>query len=60
MGYDYTCDRCGHEGENPALMGSFSKKVWTTTELGGSLQEAGYELGDTITFCSDCTATLLT
>lgn len=59
MGYEFTCDDCGHPGEAPALMGQFSERVWMTTELGDRLKSHGYELGDTVTLCEDCTLELL-
>ena len=60
MGYDYTCDRCDSRGSVPAIMGQFSEQVWMTTELGAELQDVGYELGDTITLCANCTWDILT
>ncbi|SEH60603.1 hypothetical protein SAMN05192561_11219 [Halopenitus malekzadehii] len=59
MGYDYTCDECGEPGEHPGLLGSFNKRTWTTTPFGERLQALGYELGDTITLCPECTHRLL-
>ncbi|WEL29868.1 hypothetical protein [Haloferax volcanii] len=59
MGYDYTCDKCDHEGEYPGLLGTFNKRTWTTTPFGELLQEHGYELGDTVTLCSDCVTKVL-
>ena len=41
-------------------MGQFSEQVWMTTELGAELQDVGYELGDTITLCANCTWDILT
>ncbi|MEE6210838.1 hypothetical protein U3A55_11835 [Salarchaeum sp. III] len=40
-------------------MAQFREKTWMTTPLGDHLQAADYELGDTITFCSDCTRDIL-
>lgn len=60
MGYGFECDRCENPGNTPALMGQFSERVWMTTPLGDYLKSAGYELGDTVTLCSDCTEAILT
>ena len=59
MGYDYTCDGCGSRGSTPAVMGQFSEEKWMTTDLGPVLQDAGYELGSTVTLCANCTSELL-
>lgn len=60
MGYEYTCDRCDHEGEHPGLLGSFNERTWTTTPLGEFMQHNDYELGDTVTLCPVCVREILT
>lgn len=59
MGYTYTCNGCGADGDTPALMGQFNKETWLNTTLGDRLQSRGYELGDTVTICPDCAIDVL-
>ena len=59
MGYEYDCDSCGQEGDYPMLMGQFSERVFTSTPMGDNLKAMGYDLGETITLCPDCTYELL-
>jgi len=60
MGYDYTCDKCSHHGEDPGFLATFNKRTWTTTPFGEFMQAQGYELGDTITICPECVRKILT
>ena len=41
------------------LMGQFSERVFTSTPMGDNLKAMGYDLGETITLCPDCTYELL-
>jgi hypothetical protein len=60
MGYTYSCDHCGEKGSSPAFMGQFSEQWWMTSEVADHLKEHGYyELGDTLTFCGNCTQQIL-
>lgn len=55
MGYDYTCDDCGHGyGGPPPFMGEFRESFLEATEAGGLFAEAGYRPGQTVTLCADC------
>ena len=60
MGYEATCDRCGSEcNPSPALLAQFSPVFFRTHPLGGHFSDLGYDEGDTITLCGDCTLQLL-
>ena len=61
MGYEYRCDGCGTRRDDPApaLMAQLSEYHYVSTTLGGELQSAGIELGDTVTICPDCTREML-
>lgn len=59
MGYEYDCDSCDHSGEYPMLMGQFSERVYASHPMGDQLKALGYDLGDTITLCPQCTYELL-
>lgn len=59
MVYEYDCDGCDTQGDYPMLMGQFSERVYTSTPRGDELNAMGYDLGDTITLCPDCTYDLL-
>lgn len=65
MAYDYTCDAgvaddCALAGDVPALAGQFREQPWLTQEFGGIMQNADYQLNDTITICPACTLRILT
>ncbi|WP_126665251.1 hypothetical protein [Haloterrigena salifodinae] len=60
MGYKAACDRCGGRCDpSPALLAQFSPQFFRTSQLAGDLSEAGYNEGDTVTLCEECTYTLL-
>jgi hypothetical protein len=59
MGYTFTCNGCDEKGENPALMAQFNKDTFLNHPFGDRIQERGYELGDTVTLCTDCAYDLL-
>lgn len=61
MTYTYQCDDCGAEGleSPPALMGEFSESWFKTTPEGGHVSELGFDPGDIVTLCGDCTLDLL-
>ena len=59
MTYKAQCERCGDSVDEPMLMGQFHEDEFMTTEWGDRLKDVGFDLQDTITFCADCTYTLL-
>jgi hypothetical protein len=59
MGYKTECERCGDLVDEPFLMGQFHEDEYLSQDIGDWLKEAGYDLTDTITFCTDCTVALL-
>ena len=59
MVYTAQCEGCGEQVEDAFLMGQFHEDEFLTTAAGDHLREAGFELQDTITFCADCTISLL-
>jgi hypothetical protein len=62
MGYIYQCDGfCEQQqfDERPALTGEFNETWYESTPCGDVLRQRGYEPGDLVTLCSDCTMTLL-
>lgn len=65
MGYDYSCDArvaddCVRSGDVPAIAGQFREKPWLADDFGALMQEADYQLHDTITICPACTLRILT
>lgn len=64
MPYNYECDAalegCDHGGDVPAIAGQFREATWLTDAFGGRMQDAGYELHDTITICPSCAEEILT
>ena len=63
MTYHYECDGfCGSEpvDERPALTGEFSEEFIKATKAGGIVTDHGYEEGDLVTLCPQCTLELLT
>jgi len=62
MTYQYSCDGfCDGvpKDERPALTGEFNEQWFNTKRIGGDLKEFGFEPGDLITLCPDCTRKLL-
>jgi len=62
MTYIYDCDGwCGESvhDERPALTGEFNEEFYKATRQGGEISEAGFDLGDLVTLCGDCTYRLL-
>lgn len=60
MGYGATCDDCGRECHPfPALLAQFQEDFFRTHPIGGHLSNFGYDEGDTVTLCGDCTYELL-
>lgn len=59
MGYYATCDgtseNCQGAVESPLLLGQFNPDAVRTTQIGGVLSRMGYDEGDTITLCPECT-----
>ena len=65
MSDNYECDIkikgiCDRSGEVPALAGQFREATWITEDFGALMQDAGYELHDTVTICPSCAYELLT
>jgi len=64
MPYDYECDAqldgCQRGGDVPAIAGQFREATWLTENFGGLMQDAGYELHQTITICPTCALQILT
>jgi len=62
MTYRYECDGwCGdgtYDGR-PALTCEFNEDWYDSTPAGDHLRQRGYEPGDLVTFCGDCTTRLL-
>jgi len=62
MTYTFECDGwCDDDvhTERPALMGEFNEGWFNSSRAGGFLDEAGYDPGDIVTLCGDCTHRLL-
>lgn len=59
MTYTAECDDCGDTVDEPGLLGQFREDTWMGTDWGDRFAQLGYELGDTITLCPDCTYALL-
>ncbi|MFC4549395.1 MULTISPECIES: hypothetical protein [Halorussus] len=61
MTYIYECDGFCDEGpqDRPALTAEFSEQWFKTTTYGDHLKEHGYEPGDLVTLCGECTRQLL-
>lgn len=62
MGYIYNCDGfCDTGGieDRPALTAEFNEHWYETSAYGDKLRECGYEPGDLVTLCPDCTERLL-
>ena len=63
MGYIYRCDGfCNHGpfNERPALTAEFNEQWYESTPFGDELRQHGYEPGDLVTLCPQCTMELLT
>ncbi|GGO03554.1 hypothetical protein [Haloarcula pellucida] len=64
MTYHYECDGfCDHDGfrsGRPALTAEFNEDWYDSTPHGDQLRQEGYEPGDLVTLCPDCTHELLT
>lgn len=72
MGYVYQCDievadSCDGEPvyeedgghDRPMLTGEFNEYLYDNTPYGDRLRQAGYDPGDLVTVCPDCTLELL-
>lgn len=64
MTYIYDCDGwCDTEDsvhdERPAITAEFNEEFYKSTQIGGELHEAGFDLGDLVTLCGPCTRRLL-
>ncbi|MXV62062.1 hypothetical protein GS429_08310 [Natronorubrum sp. JWXQ-INN-674] len=60
MGYTAGCDGCGSTCRPaPALLCQFSPEFFRTSSLGGYLSDMGFDEGDTVTLCGDCTREVL-
>lgn len=68
MTYLYECDGF-HNDEDPeeyrfdsypALTAEFNEDLYDEGRVGDLLRQAGYEPGDLVTFCPECTLKLLT
>ncbi|MDJ1434789.1 hypothetical protein [Halostagnicola sp. A-GB9-2] len=60
MGYTADCDGCGSACHPaPALLCQFSPEFFRTSSLGGHLADMGFDEGDTVTLCGDCTLEVL-
>jgi len=63
MTYLYECDGfCEHEGPyqgRPALTCEFNEDWYESTPYGDQLRQLGYEPGDLVTLCGECTRQLL-
>lgn len=61
MPYIYTCDAwCDETFEDrPALTAEFNEHWYNSTPSGDQLRQQGYEPGDLVTICPDCTRRLL-
>lgn len=63
MTYHYSCDGFCKPGTDfqsrPALTAEFSDQFIKSTQAGGDVVEAGYDEGDLITLCPECTRKLL-
>lgn len=64
MAYNYECDArlddCDRGGDVPAVAGQFREATWLTDDFGGLMQEADYDLHDTITICPSCALEIFT
>ncbi|WP_265112294.1 hypothetical protein [Halosolutus halophilus] len=64
MTYQYNCDGfCNPEtiyGGRPALTAEFSEEFIKASQAGGDVVEHGYEEGNLVTLCPECTRKLLT
>lgn len=62
MTYIFECDGFCNEGpqnSQPALTAEFSERWFKTTKYGDHLKDQGYEPGDLVTLCGECTRRLL-
>lgn len=63
MTYHYECDGFCDPGTvrsgRPALTAEFSEQFVRSTRAGGDVLDHGYEEGDLITLCPECTRQLL-
>jgi hypothetical protein len=65
MPYLYQCDGfCDADGEEPRdgrppFTGEFNEDWYDNTRYGDQLRQHGYEPGDLITLCPECTRELL-
>lgn len=62
MVYIYECGGFCDQGpidERPALTAEFNEDWYDSTPYGDQLRQHGYEPGDLITLCPDCTRRLL-
>lgn len=62
MGYIYDCDGfCGRTAidARPALTAEFNESWFDEGAAGDRLYQAGFEAGDLVTLCPECTERLL-
>jgi len=62
MTYIYECDGFCNEGSfdgRPALTAEFNEDWYDSTPYGDQLRRQGYEPGDLVTLCPECTRKLL-
>ncbi|OYR79341.1 hypothetical protein DJ84_18475 [Halorubrum ezzemoulense] len=62
MGYIYNCDGFCDRVEiedRPALTAEFNEDWFDDGAAGDRLRQAGFEAGDLVTLCPDCTERLL-